>query len=131
MGKLLVRLTIVIVSVYFVLTYLVAQTMGIDIHSDWYTSLFALIIVVYAHSEGIYHCKFLKYSATSLFVCDMLTRLDNAYNFLSVDAHNLIPIAILALGLGTSITLAIRHFYKVIQLNKKIDARNRRNTGTH
>ena len=60
MGKLLVRLTIVIVSIYFVLTYLVAQTMGIDILSDWYASLFALIIVVYAHSEGVYHCKFLK-----------------------------------------------------------------------
>lgn len=128
MGKLLVRLTIVIVSVYFVLTYLVAQTMGIDIHSDWYASLFALIIVVYAHSEGKYHCKFLKYSATSLFVCDVLTRLDNYYNFLSVDAHNIIPIAILALGLGTSITLAIRHFYRVIKLNRQKNARNARNT---
>lgn len=128
MGKLLVRLTIVIVSVYFVLTYLVAQTMGIDIHSDWYTSLFALIIVVYAHSEGVYHCKFLKYSATSLFVCDALTRLNNTYKFLSVDAHNLIPIAILALGLGTSITLAIRHFIQVIKLNKQKNARNARNT---
>jgi galactitol-specific phosphotransferase system IIC component len=128
MGKLLVRLTIVIVSVYFVLTYLVAQTMGIDIHSDWYASLFALIIVVYAHSEGKYHCKFLKYSATSLFVCDVLTRLDNYYNFLSVDAHNIIPIAILALGLGTSITLAIRHFYRVIKLNRRKNANNARNT---
>jgi hypothetical protein len=128
MGKLLVRLTIVIVSVYFVLTYLVAQTMGIDIHSDWYASLFALIIVVYAHSEGNFHCKFLKYSATSLFVCDMLTRLDNAYNFLSVDAHNIIPIVILALGLGTSITFAIRHFYRVIKLNKRKYANNARNT---
>lgn len=122
MGKLLVRLTIVIVSIYFVLTYLVAQTMGIDIHSDWYASLFALIIVVYAHSEGKYHCKFLKYSAISLFVCDVLTRLDNYYNFLSVGAHNIIPIAILALGLGTSITLAIRHFYRVIKLNRQKNA---------
>lgn len=128
MGKLLVRLTIVIVSVYFVLAYLVAQTMGIDIHSDWYTSLFALIIVVYAHSEGKYHCKFLKYSATAVFVCDALTRLDNSYNFLSVDAHNLVPIAILALGLGASITLAIRHFYRVIKLNRRKNANNARNT---
>ena len=128
MGKLLVRLTIVIVSVYFVLTYVVAQTIGVDIHSDWYTSLFALIIVVYAHSEGKYHCKFLKYSATAVFVCDALTRLDNSYNFLSVDAHNIIPIAILALGLGTSITLAIRHFYRVIKLNKQKNANNARNT---
>lgn len=131
MGKLLVRLTIVIVGVYFVLAYIVAQTMGIDIQGDWYTSLFALIIAVYTHSEGRYHCAYLKYSATAIFVCDLLTRLDNTFNFLPITAHNLIPIAILALGLGTSITLAIRHFYKVIQLNKKINAHNRRNTRTH
>lgn len=123
MGKLLVRLTIVIVSVYFLFTYLVAQTIGIDIHSDWYTSLFAFIIVVYTHSEGKYHCKFLKYSATSVFICDAITRLNNTYSFLSIDAHNLIPIAILALGLCTSVILSFNHFYKV----RKIKSNNARN----
>lgn len=116
MGKLLVRLAVIIVSIYFVITYLVAQFMFVDISSDWYATLFALIIVVYAHSEGKYHCKYLKFTADSIFVCDLLTRLDNSFNFLSVTAHNLIPIGILALGIGTSITLAIRHFYKVMKL---------------
>lgn len=130
MGKLLVRITIIIVSIYFVFTYLIAQTIGLDIQSDWYTSLFALIIAVYAHSEGKYHCRFLKYSATSLFVCDILTRLDNTYNFLSVAAHNLIPIAILALGLGISITLAIRHFIKATKLkNQRKNVSHKRNAG--
>lgn len=123
MGKLLVRLSVVIVSIYFVITYLVAQFMYIDISSDWYATLFALIIAVYAHSEGKYHCRFLKFSADSLFISDLLTRLDNSFNFLSVDAHNLIPIAILALGIGTSITLAIRHFYKVAKLRAKLKDR--------
>lgn len=123
MGKLLVRLTVVLVSIYFIVTYLVAQFIHIDISSDWYATLFALIIVVYAHSEGKYHCKYLKLTADSLFVCDLLTRLDNSFNFLSVSAHNLIPIGILALGLGTSITLAIRHFYKVAKLRQKLKDR--------
>ena len=119
MGKALVRITIVIVTIYFIITYLVARYLRIDISSDWYTSLFALIIVVYTHSEGKYHCKYLRFTATAIFITDTLTRLDNTFNFLSVDAHNLIPIAILALGIGTSITLALRHFYKVNQLRKK------------
>ena len=123
MGKLLVRLTVVIVSIYFVVTYLVAQFICVDISSDWYATLFALIIATYSHSEGRYHCKYLKFTADSLFVCDLLTRLDNSFNFLSVTAHNLIPIGILALGIGTSITLAIRHFYKVAKLRQKLKDR--------
>lgn len=123
MGKLLVRLAVIIVSIYFVITYLVAQFMFVDISSDWYATLFALIIVVYAHSEGKYHCKYLKFTADSIFACDLLTRLDNSFNFLSVTAHNLIPIGILALGIGTSITLAIRHFYKVMKLQSKLKDR--------
>lgn len=87
MGKLLVRLAVIIVSIYFVITYLVAQFMFVDISSD------------------------------------LLTRLDNSFNFLSVTAHNLIPIGILALGIGISITLAIRHFYKVMKLQSKLKDR--------
>lgn len=119
MGKLLVRLTVVIVSIYFVITYLVAQFMYIDISSDWYATLFALIIAVYAHSEGRYHCKYLKFTADSVFVSDLLTRLYNSFNFLFVTAHNLIPIGILALGVGTTITLSIRHFWKVLIIRNK------------
>lgn len=128
MGKGLVRLTVIIVAIYFIISYLVAQLFNVDIMSDWYTSLFALIIAVYAHSEGKYHCRFLKYTATAIFICDLLTRLDNTFDFLSARSHNLIPIAILAAGIGTTFFLAIKHFYQVIKLNKKIDAHNRRNS---
>lgn len=127
MGKLLVRLTVIIVAIYFVISFIVAHIWRIDIIGNWYTSLFSLIIAVYAHSEGKYHCKYLKYTATAIFICDFLTRLDNTFNFLTAKSHNLIPVAILAIGLGTSCCLAIRHFYQVIQLKKKIDAHNKRN----
>jgi hypothetical protein len=128
MGKLLVRLTVIIVAIYFVISFIVAHLLRIDIIGNWYTTLFALIIAVYAHSEGKYHCKYLKYTATAIFICDFLTRLDNTFNFLAAKSDNLIPVAILALGIGTSSFLAIKHFCNVIKLNRKIDARNARNT---
>ena len=118
MGKLLVRLTITFVSVYFVLSYLSAQFLGIDILDDWYSLLFELCVVVYTFSEGRYHCKFMKYTALSILLSDLFTKLDNSFNFINTDLHNLIPIFILALGIGTSITLAFRHFYEVIKLQK-------------
>lgn len=119
MGKFVVRITIVLVSIYFLISFIVAQRYRIDILDDYHTVLFELCVVVYCFSEGKYHCKFLKSTALAILLSDSISRLDNSFNFLSVDAHNYIPIYILALGIGTSITLALRHFYKVNQLRKK------------
>lgn len=92
MGKFIVRITIVFTSLYILLSYLVAQICGIDILKDGYSILFELCVVVYAYSEGKYHCKHIKHTALAILLSDTITRLDNTYNFLSVIEHNLIPI---------------------------------------
>lgn len=120
MGKFIVRITIVFTSIYILLSYLVAQICGIDILKDGYSILFELCVVVYAYSEGKYHCKHLKHTALAILLSDTITRLDNTYNFLSVNEHNLIPIVLLALGMTISTTSAFRHFYRVKQLRKHL-----------
>lgn len=119
MGKFLVRITIALVAIYFIIAFLVAQLLGIDIMYNTYIILFELCVVVYTFSEGKYHCKYMKYTALSILLADTLTRLDYIFDFMSVSAHNLIPIGILALGIGTSITKAIMHFVRVMKLKKK------------
>lgn len=118
MGKFLVRLTVITVGVYFALAYILAQYFGLDILGDWYIVLFELICVVYCYSEGKYHCRYIKHLSLCVFLCEIITRLDNELDFLSVKAHNMIPLAILALGVATSVTLAIRHFYRVLKVKK-------------
>jgi hypothetical protein len=120
MGKFLVRVTIVFTSLYLLLSYLLAQLGGIDILKDGYSILFELCVVVYAYSEGKYHCKHIKHTALAILLSDTLTRLDNTYNFLSVNEHNLIPIVILAVGMSVSIISALHHFYRVIKLRKQL-----------
>ena len=119
MGKFLVRVVIIIVSVYFLIAYAIANLYGIDILTSTYVVLFELIVVVYAYSEGKYHCKYLKHTALGIFGSDTLTRMDYLFDFLSVEAHNLIPIAIISLGLLVSLVGALRHFYKVTKLKSK------------
>lgn len=116
MGKFLVRLTLVFVAIYFLLAFLIAQYLGIDILLDFHIVPFELVTVVYCYSEGKYNCRYMKYTALSILLSDTLSRIDNHLDFLTVSAHNLIPISILALGVGTSITLAIRHFIQVTRL---------------
>lgn len=123
MDRLLVRLTIALTAIYFMISFVYAQFFGIDILADWHSIPFELCVVVSTFTAGRYHCVYMRSTAISLLLCDIITQVDNYYNFLSVSAHNLIPIGILALGLGTSITLAIRHFYKVAKLRRKLKDR--------
>ena len=119
MGKFLVRLTIVITALYFVLAYLIAQFLGIDIMFNNYSLLFELCVVVYCFSEGAYHCKYIKYTALSILICDIITQLDNRINFMTTSAHNLVPITILGIGILTGVFLAIKHFIRVKKLKKQ------------
>ena len=131
MGKFLVRITIIGVALYFMLAYYMAQFHGVDILCNSYTLMFEACVVTYSFSEGRYHCRFAKWTMLSIFASDIISHLDYYYNFISVGIYNYLLSFILFAGFGTSCCLAIRHFYKVIQLNKKINAHNRRNTRTH
>lgn len=119
MGKTLVRFTTIIVAIYLIAAYLIAQIYGIDILTNFHTLLFELIVVVYSNSEGKFHCKYLKYTITSIFISECLTRLDYLINFLSVSEHNTFPIVIIACGIGMTTYKAIVHFIHVIKLNNK------------
>ena len=119
MGKFLVRATITLTALYFVLSFMLAQLYGIDVMYDNYAILFEMCTVVYCFSEGAYHCKYMKYTALSILICDTITRLDNRFDFLSTSAHNIIPILILGSGISYGIFMAIKHFIRVNRIKKQ------------
>ena len=118
MGRFLVRISLIFVAIYFLVAFIVAQTCAINIFDDNYILIFELCVVIYTFSEGKYHCKYMKYTALSILLADTLTRLDYLFDFMSVKAHNLIPIDILAIGITTIIIKAFNHFYRVLKLKK-------------
>lgn len=124
MGKFIVRITIVFVALYLVLSYIIAQFGGGDILVPYYNLLFELCVVIYAFSEGKYHCKYIKYTALAILLADVLTYTDNHYDFLTVEAHNLIPVGIVASGILTGVVLAVKHYIKVVKIKKQRHARS-------
>ena len=118
MGKFLVRITIFIISFYIVLSCHFAQLFGVDLLFDWYVPLLELCVVVYCFSEGKYHCKYMKYLALGLFASDLLTRLDNCYNFLTVSEHNFIGICCIYIGGAIALIKAVHPFYKVLDFKQ-------------
>lgn len=122
MDRVLTRLTIVIVTIYFIASYIFAQ-LGVDILTNSYVLLFELCVVSYTFCSGKFHCKYMRWTALSILIVDLLNHSDYYFNYIPVNVFNIVPIGILALGIGTSITLAIRHFYKVTKLRQKLKDR--------
>lgn len=117
-GKGFVRLTIIGVALYFIVTYLVAQWMGINVFSSLYVIAFEICVVIYCFSEGKYHCKYMKYTALGITMADALTRFDHIFNSLSASAHNLIAIGLIGAGIIISFYKAIKHFIRVRKLKR-------------
>ena len=113
MGKFIVRITIIITSIFMIISYLSAQLFGIDIFSDWYIVMFELCVTIYCYSEGKYHCKYIKHLSLAILLSETITRLDNYFDFLSVFTHNIIPIFIFSIGVIIALVKAIVHFIKV------------------
>jgi hypothetical protein len=65
----------------------------------------------------------MRWTALSILIVDLLNHSDYYFNYIPISIFNILPIGILALGIGSSITLAIRHFYKVMKLQSKLKDR--------
>lgn len=113
MDKFVTRLTIILVAAYFIISFVVAEVFAVDILRDSYILLFELCAVLYTFNSGKYHCKYIRWTGLSIFVCDTIAHLDYYFDFISVRWYNLILLSIVAIGVSTSLYKSINHFIKV------------------
>jgi hypothetical protein len=102
-----------------------AQT-GTDILTNAYVVLFEICVVAYTFCSGKFHCKYIRWTALSLLIVDILNHTDYYFDYVPISVYNILPIGIIALGIVTSLTLAIRHFIQVTKLRNE-----RRKTISH
>ena len=115
MDKLLVRLFVVFTALYFVNTYIMAW-FGIECFSDAYIVFAEVAICIVMSSQGKYHCKYLRHTAYGITASDYITRVDNAFDILSVDASIILPLSIVMCSISVSFVMALRHYYRVLKL---------------
>lgn len=115
MAKLAVRLFVVFTAVYFVQTYIMAW-FGTECFNDAYIVLAEIAICIVMSSQGKYHCKYLKHTAYGLTASDCITRVDNAFDILSVEASIILPLSVVMCSISVSFVLALRHYYRVLKL---------------
>ena len=118
MDKLLVRLFVVFTALYLIHTYIMAW-FGVECFSDAYILMAELAICVVMSSQGKYHCKYMKFTAYGLTASDSVTRIDNAFDILGVEASIILPLSLVMCSLTISFVLALRHYYRVLKLKYK------------
>lgn len=123
MDRFLTRLTIILVSLYFLISYIIAQVAGIDILRYSYILLFESCVVAFTFCSGKYHCKYIRWTALSILICDLISHTDYYFDYIPVDMFNILLAAIMAMGLGASAILSIRHFYLVSKIKKHRNVR--------
>lgn len=121
MAKFITRLTVIFVSLYFLVAHLCAYHFGIDILYNSYILLFELCVVCYTFLHGSYHCRYIRWTAGGIFICDSLNHLDYYLNLFTANELFAASLVILVLGLGTSVFSALHHFHKVTKLKQKRD----------
>lgn len=118
MSKFIVRFTVIFVAVYLILCYFSEVVFGVNIWNQSYYLLFELCLCLCISKQGVYHCRFIKYTAYGILASDTLVCTDNAYDIFPVNFMVFVPAIIIAVGLLTTTTLAIRHFIRVQRLKK-------------
>lgn len=115
MDKLFVRLFVVFTALYLIHTYIMAWY-GVECFSDAYIVMAELAICVVMSSHGKYHCKYMKFTAYGLTASDSVTRIDNAFDILGVEASIILPLSLIMCSVTISFVLALRHYYRVLKL---------------
>ena len=115
MDKLFVRLFVVFTALYLIHTYIMAW-FGVECFSDAYIVMAELAICVVMSSQGKYHCKYMKFTAYGLTASDSVTRIDNAFDILGVEASIILPLSLVMCSVTISFVMALRHYYRVLKL---------------
>lgn len=117
MDKFIVRLITIIVNLYVVVVLLFALQ-GIDISNNDYlfsnTLPLGLLLTVLAHSQGKYHCKWIRGLCYNCISMPLFCYIDSKYILFENAIEYVYAIAILwSIGVLYTITLSIFHFRKV------------------
>lgn len=123
MDKFIIRASAILINIYLPLVLLFAVN-GIDIsvYDYMFSSniMFGLVLSVLSHTQGKYHCKWIRGLCYNAIAVPIVGYLDASYNLFGNAMTFIYTIAIIwCVGVLTTIILAINHFRRVRKVLKK------------
>lgn len=118
MSRLLVRITIVGVALYLIACYIMPLVFAVDIWNQSYWLLFEACVCLCITAHGKYHCRYIRWTAYAILASDTMVCVDNIFDVFPVSWMVYVPAAVIAAGLLTTLTLAVRHYIRAKRLKK-------------
>ena len=119
MSKFALRVSILLVSLYMLACYILMLTSSINLWSHTYTVIFELCLCLCISAQGNYHCKYMRWTLYGITIADTLTSIDELFDIVPYTIIAYAPAIVITLGLLTTTTLAIRHYFKVRRFKKR------------
>lgn len=96
-----------------IICHIVNTVWQINLWEHFYTVLLELCVCINISAQGKYHCKYIRWTAYSILVNDIVVSTDNIFDYLPYTLAVIIPFSIITAGLLTTTILAIRHYIRV------------------
>ena len=109
------------VSLYLIACYIVAAVFQVDIWNHWYYLLFELCVCLCISKQGVYHCKFIKWTAYAILIEETITYTDVMFDYLPINVFAFLQPTIITAGIATTTILAVRHFIKARKVLKTLE----------
>lgn len=123
MDRFIVRLSILALNVYMIVVTILAYN-GIDIsYLDYIFTdsvLFGIVLTTLCHTQGRYHCVWMRALCYNLIVIPLLNFIDYQYVLFDTAEHLIYAIGFLiSINILATIILAINHFRRVRKVLNK------------
>lgn len=126
MSKFFVRITVISTAIYMMLYYTTSVFWGKDIWYPLFYLLFEFCVCLCISKQGVYHCKFVKWTAYGILAADTIALVDETFDVFPVGFVSNATIVLLTLGLFTTTTLAINHYIEVKKLKRRVSRLNKK-----
>lgn len=118
MSKFFIRIVVLFVAIYMIICHIAAVLWQVNLWSHTYTVLFELCLCLCISAEGKYFCKFIRWTAYAITLNDAIISADELFDFMPYSIASVLPFIIIALGILTTTTLAIKHYIRVKRLKR-------------
>ena len=118
MSKFIIRFTIIAVAVYLLACYIAAAVFQVDIWCQVYYLLFELCVCLCISKQGVYHCKYIKWTAYAILIEDTIATTDVMFDYMPNVLFAIVQPTIITVGILTTTILAVRHYIRVKRIKK-------------
>ena len=111
-----------------ILCYVYEFLFHANIWSDTYRVLFELCVCLCISEQGVYHCRFIKYTAYGVTISDAIVCADGLIDIFPAELMVFLPPMLITTCLTLTTSLAIDHYIKVKRLKRRYNGKSRRQT---